>query len=134
MMTKRWLFACFSVLLLTGMRNPFQPPEDHCRMAELSAWRYQGAVIQGGRSIGFIRDGQHKWRRVEQRDVLNNIWRVSQVTAQSVTIDTGSDCEPSQWQWQRQGEANEAVDSHRADDRNTQRAGREGTKHDAGGG
>lgn len=46
MMTKRWLFACFSVLLLTGMRNPFQPPEDLCRMAELSAWRYQGAVIQ----------------------------------------------------------------------------------------
>lgn len=42
MMTKRWLFACFSVLLLTGMRNPFQPPEDLCRMAELSAWRYQG--------------------------------------------------------------------------------------------
>lgn len=41
MMVERWLLACVSVLILTGMRNPFLPPEDRCQIAELSAWRYQ---------------------------------------------------------------------------------------------
>lgn len=134
MRVKRWLLVCLSLPMLTGMRNPFLPPEDRCRLSELSAWRYQGMVSQGARAIGIVQDGQHKWRRVEQNEVLNSGWTVSQVTAQRLTIDTGKNCEPSRWQWQRQGEANEAMDSHGADGRDTQRAGRESAKRDAGGG
>lgn len=36
MTVERWLLACMSVLMLTGMRNPFLPPEDCCQIAEMS--------------------------------------------------------------------------------------------------
>ena len=61
MMVERWLLACVSVLILTGMRNPFLPPEDRCQIAELSAWRYQGILSQGARPIGIVQDSQKKW-------------------------------------------------------------------------
>lgn len=48
MTVERWLLACISVLILTGMRNPFLPPEDPCQIAEWSTWRYQGMVSVGG--------------------------------------------------------------------------------------
>lgn len=44
MTVERWLLICVSVLMLTGMRNPFLPPEDRCQIAELSTWRFQGMV------------------------------------------------------------------------------------------
>lgn len=131
---KRWLLVCSSLLILTGMRNPFQPPEDHCQLSELSTWRYQGAVIKGERTIGLVLDDKHKWRRVEQHDVLNSGWTVSQVTAQNMTIDTDKNCEPSRRQWQRQGEVNEAMDSGSSDDNSSHLAGGENAKRDAGGG
>lgn len=37
---KRWLLAGIALCLLTGMRDPFKPPEDLCRISELS----QGAI------------------------------------------------------------------------------------------
>lgn len=131
---KRWLIACVSMLILTGMRNPFQPPEDRCHIAELSAWRYQGAVSRGPRLIGLVQDGKHKWRRVELHGTLNSGWTISQISVQSVTIETGKNCETPRWQWQRQGEVNEAMDSHGADDNRPQRAGGKNAKRDAGGG
>ncbi|HCW0176715.1 MULTISPECIES: HofP DNA utilization family protein [Citrobacter] len=136
MTVKRWLLACVSVLVLTGMRNPFLPPEDHCQIAELSAWRFQGMVSQDTRPIGIVQDNQHKWRRVERNEVLKNGWKVAQITAQSITLDIGKNCEPPQWQWQRQGAVNEAkdgVDSDNGNGRDSQRAGGEITKRDAGG-
>lgn len=42
MRVKRWLLAGIALCLLTGMRDPFKPPEDLCRISELSQWRYQG--------------------------------------------------------------------------------------------
>ncbi|EPH3183428.1 UNVERIFIED_ORG: pilus assembly protein HofP [Citrobacter freundii] len=136
MMVERWLLACVSVLILTGMRNPFLPPEDRCQIAELSAWRYQGILSQGARPIGIVQDSQKKWQRVERNDVLKNGWTVTQITAQSVTLDTGKNCEPSQWQWQRQGAINEAMDgmdSTRTGGRDSERTGGEIAKRDAGG-
>ncbi|EHQ8968845.1 HofP DNA utilization family protein [Escherichia coli] len=47
MRVKRWLLAGIALCLLTGMRDPFKPPEDLCRISELSQWRYQGMVGQG---------------------------------------------------------------------------------------
>jgi hypothetical protein len=32
------------VLLLTGMRDPFRPPDDPCAIGELAQWRYRGMV------------------------------------------------------------------------------------------
>ncbi|MGI3448052.1 HofP DNA utilization family protein [Citrobacter arsenatis] len=136
MTVERWLLAGISVLMLTGMRNPFLPPEDRCLIAELSTWRYQGMVSQGARFIGIVQDSQNKWQRVEQNDVLKNGWTITQITAESVTLDTGKNCEPPRWQWQRQGAVNEAmdsVDSLRAGSRENKRAGGETTKRDAGG-
>ncbi len=63
MRVKRWLLAGIALCLLTGMRDPFKPPEDLCRISELSQWRYQGMVGRGERIIGVIKDGQKKWRR-----------------------------------------------------------------------
>ena len=74
MRVKRWLLAGIALCLLTGMRDPFKPPEDLCRISELSQWRYQGMVGRGERIIGVIKDGQKKWRRVQQNDVLENGW------------------------------------------------------------
>lgn len=42
MKVSRGVLLCFCLLTLTGMRDPFRPPEDRCRIAELSQWRYQG--------------------------------------------------------------------------------------------
>lgn len=133
MKVKRWLLVCLSLLILTGMRDPFLPPEDRCHIPELSMWRYQGAVSRGVRVIGLVQDGNHRWWRVEKHDVLNGNWVISEVLTQSLTIDTGKECEPSRWQWQRQGEVNEAMDSNRADGRYTGRAGGESAKRDTGG-
>lgn len=58
MRVKRWLLAGIALCLLTGMRDPFKPPEDLCRISELSQWRYQGMVGRGERIIGVIKTGK----------------------------------------------------------------------------
>ncbi|MFP7261464.1 HofP DNA utilization family protein [Citrobacter portucalensis] len=136
MTVERWLLACMSVLMLTGMRNPFLPPEDRCQIAELSTWRFQGMVSQGTRPIGIVQDSQKKWRRVKPNDVLKNGWTITQITAQNITLGTEKNCEPPRRQWQRQGAVNEAmdsVDSNSADGRDNERTGDETAKRDAGG-
>ncbi|WP_139769097.1 HofP DNA utilization family protein, partial [Salmonella enterica] len=54
MKASRSVLLCFCLLMLTGMRDPFRPPEDRCRIAELSQWRYQGAVRKGERWTGIL--------------------------------------------------------------------------------
>ncbi len=60
MKASRSVLLCFCLLMLTGMRDPFRPPEDRCRIAELSQWRYQGAVRKGERWTGILKDSQQK--------------------------------------------------------------------------
>ncbi|SUG12839.1 DNA utilization protein HofP [Salmonella enterica subsp. arizonae] len=84
------------------MRDPFRPPEDRCRIAELSQWRYQGAVRKGERWIGILKDSQQKWRRVEEGQKLENGWTIVRLTAQTLTLTTGKNCAPPQWRWLRQ--------------------------------
>ncbi len=131
---KRGIIIGMSLLLLTGMRDPFRPPEDRCQIAELTQWHYRGMVGQGERVIAIISDSQHNWQRVEQRDVLENGWTILQITPEFLTLNTGKTCEPDQWQWQRQGEENEAMDSRNTDDGSSRRAGHETRKSDVSGG
>ncbi|MDA8478368.1 DUF2531 family protein [Citrobacter sp. Awk 4] len=131
---KRWLLVCLSLLTLTGMRDPFKPPEDRCKTSELLQWRFQGAVSQGEKLIGIVKDSQQKWHRVEHDESLDNGWRVSQLTTQTLTLALGEDCEPSQWQWQRQGERDEAMDSRRDDGHDAGSAGGKSAKRNANGG
>ena len=134
MRAKRGLLAVAALCFLTGMRDPFKPPEDLCRISELTQWRYQGMVGRGDRVIGVIKDNQNKWRRVLQNDVLENGWTILQLTPDALTLGTGTNCEPPQWLWQRQGEKNEAMDSRTTVDDDSHRAGGKAAKSHANGG
>lgn len=89
MKASRGVLLCFCLLTLTGMRDPFRPPEDRCRIAELSQWRYQGAVRKGERWTGILKDSQQKWRRVEEGQTLENGWTIVRLTAEALTLTTG---------------------------------------------
>lgn len=89
MKASRSVLLCFCLLTLTGMRDPFRPPEDRCRIAELSQWRYQGAVRKGERWTGILKDSQQKWRRVEEGQTLENGWTIVRLTAEALTLTTG---------------------------------------------
>lgn len=89
MKVSRSVLLCFCLLMLTGMRDPFRPPEDRCRIAELSQWRYQGAVRKGERWTGILKDSQQKWRRVEEGQTLENGWTIVRLTAEALTLTTG---------------------------------------------
>lgn len=52
----RCLLVC-SVLLLTGMRDPFRPPDDPCAIGELAQWRFRG-MVEGQETIGIYRMGK----------------------------------------------------------------------------
>lgn len=83
--------------LLLGMRDPFVPVEDPCRTTQLSQLQYAGSMDSGQRQIAFLRDEKGKWRRVQREDVLMPGWRITEITMESLTIETGAACEPSQW-------------------------------------
>ncbi|MGR1788602.1 DNA utilization protein HofP, partial [Salmonella enterica] len=51
-----------------------------------------------------------------------------------LTLGTGTNCEPPQWLWQRQGDTNEAMDSRTTVDADTRRTGGKAAKSDADGG
>ncbi|MCI0037221.1 HofP DNA utilization family protein [Salmonella enterica] len=133
MKASRSVLLCFCLLMLTGMRDPFRPPEDRCRIAELSQWRYQGAVRKGERWTGILKDSQQKWRRVEEGQTLENAWTIVRLTAETLTLTTGKNCAPPQWRWLRQGADNEAMDSHNTDSLDARRAGGKSGESDAGG-
>ncbi|MTH47726.1 HofP DNA utilization family protein [Intestinirhabdus alba] len=131
----RRLLAGVSLLLLTGLRDPFQPPVDHCRTGELAGWRYQGVVSCGARPIALVRDSAQRWHRVERNDVLENGWTVSRVTMQSITLINDKKCDPPRWRWQRQGEeVDEAMDRRGADGGSLQRTGGKSAQRHPGGG
>lgn len=83
--------------LLLGMRDPFLPVDDPCRIAQLSQLRYAGSVDSGQRQIAFLRDEKGKWRRIQREDLVMSGWRITEITAESLTMETGEACEPSQW-------------------------------------
>ncbi|HCD1253481.1 TPA: DUF2531 family protein [Citrobacter amalonaticus] len=128
------VLVLLSLLMLTGMRDPFRPPDDRCHGAELTQWKYQGMVSRGERNIGLLQDGQHHWRRVEQHEVLDNGWTIVQLTALMLTVRTGKECDPPQWHWQRQGDVNEAMDTGDDNRRSATGSGRKKPERDAGGG
>ncbi|EAA5642058.1 DUF2531 family protein [Salmonella enterica subsp. enterica serovar Javiana] len=133
MKASRSVLLCFCLLTLTGMRDPFRPPEDRCRIAELSQWRYQGAVRKGERWTGILKDSQQKWRRVEEGQTQENGWTIVRLTAEALTLTTGKNCAPPQWRWLRQGAGNEAMDSHNTDSLDARRTGGKSGESDAGG-
>ncbi len=50
---KRWIFLWLPLSLLAAKRYLFQPVEDPCRTAQLSQWRYGGAVGDEAGWTGF---------------------------------------------------------------------------------
>lgn len=107
MAAKRMLAACLLVLMLTGMRDPFEPPADRCMVSQLSLWRYQGMVAKAGLATGIVRDPAGKWRRVRVGETLPGGWRVVDFDKEEMRIATGEGCEPARWQWKREGSQHE---------------------------
>ena len=112
MIAKRVLSACGACLLLSGMRDPFQPPPDTCQLAQLRHWQFRG-MVQGELTVGIVRDADGRWYRVASGETLPAGWRVISVTADELQVDTGKDCIPAQWRWIREGTLNEKMDSGR---------------------
>jgi hypothetical protein len=94
------LLVC-SVLLLTGMRDPFRPPDDPCAIGELAQWRYRGMVRTA--AIGILQDGQKRWHRLKMHERFPAGWRITAINETELVIDVGDTCEPGQWTWQREG-------------------------------
>ena len=89
--------------LLAGMRDPFRPPEDSCRLVELDRWRYGGAVGQAEHLIGFMQDPGGKWHRVKAGAPLGEGRRVLSITADELEIALDARCEPARWRWIKEG-------------------------------
>lgn len=51
------VLVALSLSMLTGMRDPFRQPEDHCHGAELAQWRFQGMVSRGNEILDCFRTG-----------------------------------------------------------------------------
>lgn len=107
MTAKRMLAACLLVMMLTGMRDPFEPPADRCMVSQLSLWRYQGMVTMADAATGIVRDPAGKWRRVRVGETLPGGWRVVDFDKEEMRIATGKGCEPERWRWKREGSQHE---------------------------
>lgn len=101
----RWLLLC-SVVFITGMRDPFRPPDDSCSVRTLSQWRYQG-LINNGKAVGIVKDELQHWHRVRQQETLGAGWQVLAVNEMEMVVGLGDECEPKEWRWQRQGTNND---------------------------
>ncbi|MBA7930584.1 DUF2531 family protein [Klebsiella sp. RHBSTW-00215] len=110
MQSKWWSLLLLPLPLMAGGRDPFQPAVDGCRTAQLSQWRYGGAISDPQLHIGILKDSAGKWRRVRADETLPTNWRITLLTAQRIEITTGPGCEPAQWAWQREGIKNDAMD------------------------
>lgn len=110
MRLKWWYWLLFPLPLLAEERDPFQPAVDRCRTAQLSQWRYGGAIGEPPALIGILQDSAGKWRRVRVAETLPDSWRVMLVTPEKMTISTGPGCEPAQWIWLRKGIKNDEMD------------------------
>ncbi|QGN40075.1 HofP DNA utilization family protein [Klebsiella oxytoca] len=105
-----WCLLIFPLPLFAEERDPFQPVADTCRTAQLSQWRYGGAIGDPLMPIGLLQDSAGKWRRVRTDETLPTSWRVTLLTSEKIVISTGSGCEPAQWVWLRKGIKNDAMD------------------------
>lgn len=103
MAISRWHALLLLLPALMGMRDPFQPPEDRCRLAELARWRYGGAAGGGSQLTGFIQDGAERWHRIKEGQVLENNRTVHRIAAEHLEITLDAQCEPSRWRWLKQG-------------------------------
>ena len=101
MRRKGWCLLLFPLPLLAAERDPFQPPVDSCRTAQLNQWRYGGAIGDPRELIGILQDSAGKWRRVRDAETLPTGWRVTLLTSEKMAISTGAGCEPAQWVWLR---------------------------------
>lgn len=129
----RGLILC-SLLVLTGMRDPFQPPEDNCAVGEFAQWRYQG-MVSGNTDTGILRDGQQRWHRVKRGERLAPGWRVNGMDLHQLTVNVGERCELKQWTWQREGtKKSDVKDSAVTDDIQPTSVGRPSqARHSRGG-
>lgn len=119
----RYLVLC-PLLFLTGMRDPFQPPEDLCAAGQLAQWRYHG-MVKGNTGTGILQDGKKRWHRVSVDERVAVGWRVTAMDEHELTVDVGEKCEPKQWTWQREGtKKSEDKDSAVVDGAQSSRVGR----------
>lgn len=101
MRRKGWCLLLFPLPLLAAERDPFQPPVDSCRTAQLNQWRYGGAIGDPRELIGILQDSAGKWRRVRDAETLPTGWRVTLLTSEKwlyqpapgVNPRSGSGCE-----------------------------------------
>ncbi len=95
-----WILICLPAL--TGMRDPFQPPDMRCPDGKEGQWRYAG-MVQGPTTLGMVQDENARWLRVRVGDNLPTGWRVAAVNKQEMVIDALAECEPRLWRWPREG-------------------------------
>ncbi|HBH7067187.1 TPA: DUF2531 family protein [Enterobacter cloacae] len=129
----RSLLVC-SVLLLTGMRDPFRPPDDPCAIGELAQWHYRG-MVGGRQAIGILQDGQKRWYRLKAHERFPAGWQITAINESELVVDVGDTCEPVQWTWQREGtDKNELTDNTVAAGVQPSAVGRRAKAGHAGGG
>lgn len=128
------LLLLVTVPLLLGMRDPFRPPEDRCRLAELARWRYGGAAGEEGKLIGFIKDPGGRWHRVKRGGALEGGREVLTLTAQEMEIALDAECEPARWRWLKEGARHEARNAAGGDAAALQRDDGQRDAGNAGGG
>ncbi|EMN1411251.1 DUF2531 family protein [Enterobacter cloacae] len=129
----RYLLVC-SALLLTGMRDPFRPPNDPCATAELAQWHYRG-MVGGQQRVGILQDGQRRWHRLKAQERFPAGWRITAINETELVVDVGDTCDPEEWAWQREGkDKNEVKDSAVAAGVQPPAVGRRAKAGHAGGG
>ncbi|HBV6391690.1 TPA: DUF2531 family protein [Klebsiella aerogenes] len=116
--------------LLAGARDPFLPVEDHCQTAQLTQWRYGGGFGRPAQWLGLVQDHTGQWRRVRINDVLPGGWRIRQLTAETLTLEANTGCEPARWVWSRKESQHDAKDKPATSA--AAAAGRGGEKRTAG--
>ena len=116
-----------------GMRDPFEPPEDRCSVAQLTSWHYRGWISNGEKITGIVLDPSGKWLRINEGQKPGTQWTVSAISAGQMDITLSAGCEPRQWRWIKEGAKNESKDNATAHAADNQRQG-EGTASLADGG
>ena len=105
-MTAERRIALLMMLLLpvlTAMRDPFRPPEDRCRTAELSRWRYGGALGMAPQLTGFVQNASGQWRRVKEGMPLEGGRKVRKITPDRLEIALNEGCDTPSWHWRKEG-------------------------------
>lgn len=86
------LLVC-SVLLLTGIRDPFRPPDDPCATGELAQWHYRG-MVAGQQRLAILQDGQQRWHRMKMHDRFPAGWQITAINETELVIAVGRHVNP----------------------------------------